>query len=333
MDRPDPTATSSTTWHIAWQAVEGLGLLAGPALNDRIRQRLLDAHRQSGCALLHYLITPSEIHLLSRLAPGISPGDLARTIGNIVTRWVRQVQGAPGIVFVRRYQAFAIESDAAARDELRMLAWRPVALKLCRAPTHQATSALRAPLGLSRAMGFDTLAPLRLFGASVPEARAALRLALSNRPAAVEQRQWEFARGLALAPGSAGTFSPMARRVDGLAAALVAAGRPPGIDGALKLLERWVLLKLDLREVEALAALATPAGARGRALVAALAARLDLCSAAAVARHFGRAKATLSERMTACRRDPDDRAILDMPLERVAREAIELASERRVRGR
>lgn len=333
MDRTDSTAPPCTTWHIAWQAVQGLELLASPALNDRIRRRLLDAHRQWGCTLLHYLLTPSEIHLLSRLPSEVSPGDLARAIGNIVTRWVRQVQGAPGLVFAGPYQAFAIESDAAARDELRMLAWRPVALKLCRAPTHQATSSLRATLGLSRAMGFDTLAPLRLFGDSVPEARAALRLALSNRPAAVEQRQWEFARGLALAPGSAGTFSPMARRVDGLAAALVAVSRPPGIDGALKLLERWVLLKLDLREVEALAALATPAGARGRALVAALAARLDLCSAAAVARHFGRAKATLSERMTACRHDPADRAILDMPLERVAREAIELASERRVRGR
>src|SRR5262249_17402829 len=157
-------------------------LLASPALNERIRRRLLDAHRRLGCTLLHYLLTPSEIHLLSRLPPEISPGDLARAIGNTVTRWVRQVHGVPGVVFTRRYQAFAIKSDAAARDELRMLAWRPVALKLCRAPTHQATSALRATLGLSRAMGFDTLAPLRLFGDSVPEARAALRRALANRP-------------------------------------------------------------------------------------------------------------------------------------------------------
>ena len=147
MERSDSIETASTTWHVVWQAVEGRGLLACPALNDRIRRRLLDAHRQLEGTLLHYLLAPTEMHLISRMPPGRAPGDLARTIGNIVARWVRQVHGVPGIVFAGRYRAYPIESDEAARTEFRMLAWRPVTLGLCRAPTHHATSALRATLG------------------------------------------------------------------------------------------------------------------------------------------------------------------------------------------
>jgi hypothetical protein len=332
-DSPATTATPSTTWHIAWQAVEGRGLLASAALVERIRRRLLDAHRQLDGELLHYLLTPTEIHLLSRLPRERSPGDVARAIGNIVSRWVRQAQGVPGIVFAGRYQAFAIESDEAARGEFRMLAWRPVALGLCRAPTHHATSALRATLGLSRVMGFDTLVPLRLFGDSVPEARTALRRRIATRPGAIELRRWELTRGLALAPGLAGMFAPMTRQVQGMAAALVAASRPQGIDGALKLLERWVSLKLGLGDVDDLAALCSPTGARARALVASLAARLDLCSVASVARRFRRAKATLSERMAASRLDPADQAILGLPLERIVHEAIALAGDAKPGGR
>ncbi len=109
-----------------------------------------------------------------------------------------------------------------------------------------------------------------------------------------------------------------------MAAALVAASRPQAVDGALTLLERWVLVKLDLRGARGLAALPSPEGARGRALVASLAVRLDLCSAASVARHFRRAKATLSERMAACRVEPENRAILGLPLARIVEEAIAL---------
>jgi hypothetical protein len=324
MESSDSTSTPSTTWHIAWKAVEGRDLLASPALIDRIRSRLLDAHRQPERALLHYLVTPTEIHLLSSLPSGRSPGDIARAIGNIVARWVRQAQGAPGIVFAGRFRACAIESDEATRNEFRMLAWRPVVLRLCVAPTHYSNSSLRATVGLKRAMGFDTLTPLRLFGDSVPEARAALRGRIAKRPGAIELRQWELARGMVRAPGDVGTFALMTRQVQGLAAALVAASQPQGIDGALRLLERWVLLKLGCRDVPGLATLSTPAGARGRALVASLAVQLDLCSAASVARHFNRAKATLSERMAACRLQPEDQSILGMPLARIVEEAIDL---------
>ena len=324
MGSSDSTPTRTVTWHIVWQAVEGRDLLVSPALADRIRLRLLDAHRQPDRVLLHYLLAPTEIHLLSRLPAGQSPRDVARTIGNIVARWVRQAGGVPGIVFAGRYRAYAIESDEAAREEFRMLAWRPVALGLCRAPTHHAQSSLRATLGLKRALGFETLAPLRLFGESVPEARNALRGRIARGPSAIEQRQWELTRGMVLALGDAGSFSLTGRPVQGLAAALVAAGRPPGIDGALRLLERWVLLKLGHRNAPRLAAMASPESARGRALVASLAVRLGLCSAASVARHFGRAKATLSERMAACRHRPEDRMILGTPLARVVEEAIGL---------
>jgi hypothetical protein len=324
MGSSDSTPARPVVWHIVWQAVEGRDLLANPALAGQIRARLLDAHRHPDRALLHYLLAPTEIHLLARLPAGRSPGDVARAVGNIVARWVRQSRGVPGIVFAGRYRAHAIESDEAVRDEFRMLAWRPVALGLCRAPTHHPYSSLRATLGLRRAMGFDAMPPLRLFGDSVPAARAALRARIAKRPDAIELRRWELTHGMALAPGDAGTFSPMTRPVGGLAAALVAASGPQGIDGALGLLERWVLLKLGHRDAPGLGALSSPAGARGRALVASLAVQLDLCSAASVARHFGRSKATLSERMAASRHQPEDQAILGMPLARVVEEAIDL---------
>ena len=324
MESSVPTPTPSVTWHIVWQAAQGRDLLADPALADRIRQRLLGAHRHPGYALLHYLLTPTEIHLLSRLPPGTSPGDVARAIGNIVARWVRQSRAVPGAVFAAPYRAYAIESDEAARNEIRMLAWRPVALGLCRAPTHHSTSTLRTVLGLRRSLGFDAMTPLRLFGESVPESRTALRDRIARRPGVIEVRQWELVRGIVMAPGVMGPFASMSRPVIGLAAALVAASRTQAVDGALELLERWVLLKLDCRGTHGLAALASPTGARGRALVASLAVRLDLCSAASVARHFKRAKATLSERMAACRVEPENRAILGMPLARIVEEAIAL---------
>jgi len=333
MESSAPTSAPSAIWHIVWQVVEGRDLLANPALIARIRSRVLAAHRQPGRELLHYLLTPAEMHLLSRLPARTAPGELARAIGNIVARWVRQAQGAPGVVFAGPYRAYAIESDEAARNELRMLAWRPVALGLCKAPTHHTSSSLRVTLALRRVEGFKVWGPLRLFKGELPEARAAFSARVASRPSAIEIRQWELSRGMVLAPGDAGTFSEVTRPVHGLAAALVAASQPPGIDGALMLLERWVRVKLALRDGDASALSShTLAGARVRALVASLAVQLDLCSAASVARHYGRAKATLSERMAACRDSAEDRAILGLPLGRIVEESIALRCAQPVAG-
>ena len=60
------------------------------------------------------------------------------------------------------------------------------------------------------------------------------------------------------------------------------------------------------------------------ALVAGLAVNHRLCSAASVARHFHRAKATLSEQMTACRSRPADQLILATPLRRILDESASL---------
>jgi hypothetical protein len=319
-----PTPAQSAIWHIVWQVTAGHDLVANPALVARIRSRLLGAHRGPKRELLHYLLTPTEIHLLSRLPAGESPGELARAIGNIVARWVHQAQGVAGLVFAGPYRAYAIESDDAARGELRMLAWRPVSLRLARAPTHHASSSLRATLGLRRIEGFDVRKPLRLFAGALPDARVALRTLIALRPTAVETLQWEFTRGMVPVPIDAGTFSNAMRPLKGMTAALVATSRPQSIDGALRLLERWVLSKLGLHEGDHLAASHSKDGARVHALVASLAVHLGLCSASAVARHFHRAKATLSERMAACRHSPEDAAMLSMPLARVVKEAIDL---------
>lgn len=322
MESHDSTSTRSTTWHIVWQAVEGRSLSTDRTLVKRIRGRLLAAHKLPGRALLHYLITPTELHLLSRLPPGTTPSGIARQLGSVVARWVREAQRTPGFVFAGRYRSYAMESDEATRNELRMLAWRPVVLGLCAVPIHHVTSSLRMLLAQQAVLDFDIHPALELFGATLPEERAAMHDMIGRRRSGIELRQWELSCGLVLAPGNAGTLSSTTRGVDGLATALVAASEPQGIDGALRLLERWVLLKIGSPELHDLATMSTSTGARGRALVAIVAARLNLCSSASVARHYGRAKATLSERMAACRRQAADQAILKVPLDRIVEDAI-----------
>ena len=136
--------------------------------------------------------------------------------------------------------------------------------------------------------------------------------------------------GLALATGSLGPGSTMAREVGSVAAAgLVAAAGPEGIDGALRLLEAWVVAKIGAQAAVDLHGSRDAVGARGRGLVACLAVTHGLCPAASVARHFRRAKATLSEQMTACRAHPQDRQILDTPAQRIVDEAVALVSTRR----
>lgn len=121
----------------------------------------------------------------------------------------------------------------------------------------------------------------------------------------------------------------MAREVRGAAAMLVAAAGSEGIDGALHLLERWVLARLGVRGGIRLSEMSGPTGARGRALVGCLAVDMALCPAASVARHFDRAKATLSEQMTACRNRPADQVILKTSMSRVADEAAALGARTR----
>lgn len=323
------TEAMPATWHICWQAAIGRDLLSNTALIERIRWRLIQAHRRSGRVLVDYLLTSAEMHVISRLPAGEVPGDIAREVANVVARWVRQVHAVRGPVFAGPYRAHLIESDDLLRHEIRMLAWRPVVLGLCVTPMHYVHSSLRTTLGLRRALGFDARPLLNLFGGSVPVARVAVRAWISKRPAAREARRWELARGLALATGTVGPHPMMAREVRGAAAALVAAGGPEGIDGALKLLEAWVLTKLGLQGQVDLHAARDGIGARGRALVACLAKDHGLCSAASVARHFHRAKATLSEQMSACRARPADQQLLRTPVFRVVEEAVALPLRRK----
>jgi hypothetical protein len=320
------SADAPTTWHICWQAALGRDLLVDATLAERIRWRLIQAHHKPGRALVDYLLIPSEIHVISTLATGHIPRDVAREVANVVARWIRQAHAVRGPVFAGRFRAHRIESADMLKHEIRMLAWRPVVLGLCATPMHHAHSALRTTLGLRRAMGFDARAQLSLFGDPIPAARVAMRAWIARRPTVRDARSWELARGLALATGSVGPHPSMAREVRDAAATLVAAGDPDGIDGALKLLEVWVLTRLGLLGRVDLHASADGVAARARALVACLAKDHGLCSAASVARYFGRAKATLSEQMATCRRRPADLLILGTPVNRIVDEAIALLS-------
>ncbi|MDP1533372.1 MAG: hypothetical protein Q8L92_07295, partial [Rubrivivax sp.] len=273
-----------------------------------------------------------EIHVLAQLPPGEVSSDLARAIGNVVSRWVRQAQPVRSPVLAGPHLAHRISSMAELRSDVRMLAWRPVHLGLCSAPGHHAHGALRIALGLTPVQGFDSRWLLQLFGDTVPLARAALRAWVARRPNERVWREWELMRGLSLVTGSVGPQPNMARPVRSAGgAALVAAGGN-GIDGALGLLKIWVALKLGLRSAADLRDRAGSISARGRALVACLAVRHDLCSAASVARYYGRAKATLSEQMTACKARQADRPILATPAQRIVDEAQALAS-RAAQGR
>jgi hypothetical protein len=312
-------------WHLSWQAARGVCLFEDSTLYPRVRERLIDAHDRPGRALIAFLMLPTEIHVICSLATNDQPGRVARAIGNIVARWVRGAQTVRSPVFGGPFRAEPIRTVDGIRNDARMLAWRPVFKGLCRTPSHHAHSGLRVTLGLSPAEGFDARPLLALFGGAVVPARAALRAWLAKRPSATEARQWELARGLTLVSGSVGPQRFTAREVRGAAAAaLIAGAGTVRIDGALRLLELWVQTRLGVRGRPDLHEASDGLAARARALVACLAVDLELCSAAAVARHFGRAKATLSEQMSACRRRPVDVQMLRISPGRVVEEALAL---------
>jgi len=327
MEAPVSDDDVRPSWHICWLAAKGRDLLVEPSLAELIRSRLLAAHALRGRSLLHYLLMPSEIHVLSGLPAGDSPQLIAREIASLISRWVREVDKTRGPVFAARYHAHAIETFDELKHEVRMLAWRPVATGLCARPTYYLNSSLRAALGLGARRGFEFKALLNRFGSATLEAREALREVVRGRPPKLELREWELSHGLALATGALGTRSAVAREVTGVTAALVAAGGAQGIDGAISLLERWVAHKLGISPDRSLSTLAGPTGVRARSLVAGLAVQSKLCSAAAMARRFKRAKATLCEQMAASRKRTEDQHLLGTPISSILKEATKLGSK------
>ncbi len=312
------------TWHICWQAAKGRNLLADASMARRIRERLLAAHEPRGRDLLYYLLMPTEIHLVCKLPVDAKPRVIARSLASLVARWVREIDRTRGPVFAGRYHAHPIANSTALQREVRMLAWRPVAVGLCARPTYYTRSSLRASMGLDRAHPFDAKALLSVFDSSIYGARMAMRAVIRGRPPCVELREWELDRGLALAMGAANQTSPLVREVEGAAAAFVAAGGGEGIDGALQLLELWVGAAVGLHETPSLKQVPGAAGSRARALVAGLAVQAKLCPAAFVARYFQRAKATLCEQMAASRARPADQHLLATPPLQILREAVAL---------
>jgi hypothetical protein len=319
-----PPEAVADVWHICWQTTRGRNLINDASLIERIRLRLIHAHDPPGRALFDFLLTPSELHVISGVRSAESPVHVAREVANVVARWVRETDAMPGPVFAGPYRAHRLVSGELVRQEFRMLAWRPVTLGLCKSPMHYSHSALRTTLGVRPAMGFDARPMLNLFSQAVPLARAAARALIAKRPTPGEVRRWEFARGLVLATGTVGPQPTMAREVRGAAAELVALAGQDGIDGALRLLEAWVLVKLGAQGPVDLQVAADALGVRARALVACLALDHGLCSAASVARHFHRAKATLSEQMSACRARSADQQILRTSVDRIVEEAAAL---------
>ncbi|MGK2898709.1 MAG: hypothetical protein ACSLE9_08480 [Burkholderiaceae bacterium] len=319
----DP-GVEATTWSVSWQAAVGRDFFVHPSLAGRIRGRLIGAHQRSGRALVDFVLLPTEIHAVAQVPAGDSIGGVARAFGNVVSRWVREAQPVRSPVLAGPYQAQPVDSVEGLCSEVRMLAWRPVFLGLCSTPTHHPHGALRVALGLTPAKGFDARPLLWHFGGSVPAARAELRRWIARRPSELEWRAWELTRGLELATGGVGPQPTMAKAVDGSAALLIAAGGTYGIDGALELLAAWVSAKIQPGSRLDLQSASGAVGARGRALVACLAVAHRLCSAAAVARYFRRAKATLSEQMAAARVRPADRLILSIPLRRMLEESAAL---------
>jgi phosphoribosylcarboxyaminoimidazole (NCAIR) mutase len=317
----------SQTWHLCWQAAVGREFFPHPSLHARIRERLIDAHRRPGRLLVDYCLLPTEIHVLSRLPVGSPPGEVARAIGNVVARWVREAQPVRSPVFAGPFRAHALHSVEDLLQQVRMLAWRPVALGLCGRPTHCAHGSLRIALGMTPAHGFDSRPILSLFGQTVSQARATLRRWVAPRPTDRDWRAWELTLGLTLAPGGVGPRMAVARAIRSPeAAALVAAAGTAGIDGALRLLSLWVAARVSGRCSLDLQQDSDGAAARARALVARIAIEHSLCSAASVARFFGRAKATLSEQMKSSRARQQDAVIVAMPVARIIEDVVALGA-------
>ena len=325
MDQSIFNGDRARVWHVSWQLTLGRDLLRWPSLADRIVGRLISANDGEGRALLFYLVLPREIHVISRMRPGDPPSSLAAGVANVIGKWVRQADGLLGPVFVAPFRAEAIGGIESLCSDIRMLAWRPVSTGLRDAPTNYAYGALRPLVGLSLPGRFRTGPLFDLLGSKVPQDRALIRRLMAEPPTELEVLQWAFAKGLVPARGTIGPDGMMTRHVSGAAAALVAASRDKSIDGALRILVRWVEVKLGLQGGRGLSSNGGPDGARGRALVAGLALKSGLCSASSVARYFGRAKATLSEQMTASSSRAADQAILATPMEQIVKEAIAIA--------
>ncbi len=324
----DLPSNESTMWHLCWQAAIGRDFVPHPSFYGRIRGLLIGVLKRKGRTLVDFAVLPTEIHVVAEIPPGETVGGVARAIGNVVARWVRATAQLRSPVLAGPFRASRIESAAAQREEARMLAWRPVFLGRCTTPAHYQHAAYRIAIGQAVGDGFDVRPLLRVFGVSLAEQRAALRALVAQRPTGREVHAWELTRGLVLVTGSGDTQLLAARELrGGAAAALVAAGGND-IAGAIAILETWIAAKLNLRAVAELHTAANAVGARGRSLVACLADAHGLCSAATVARHFHRAKATLSEQMAVRRAHPADRQILATPVKRIIEEALALRDAR-----
>jgi transposase-like protein len=319
-------SADTTTWSLSWQATVGRDFLASKELIERVRQRLIRAHQAPGRLLLYFVLLPLEIHAVARIEAGESVASITRSFNHVLSRWVREAQPMRGPVFAGPCHIEPIKSEAALRSEIRMLAWRPVRRTSCKIATHYPHAALRVALGAKPGEGFNA-GPLRaVFGESKAEARAAIRRCIRTAPTDEEWRVWELMRGLELPEEHVGSkpVKVLTKPVDVAAASLIVAGGSLRIDDALRMLEEWVIAKIHLGNSIDLHRRSSMLTARGRALVACLAVSHRLCSAASVARHFGRAKGTLSEQMKACRSRPADRLILAMPLSRILEESAAL---------
>ena len=326
-------ARETETWSLCWQAAVGRDVFAHPALVDRIRKRLIAAHGSKGRVLIDFVVLPGEIHSISQLRAGDSVAGIARSFGTVVSRWVRRVQPLRSPVLAGPYSAQRLQSDDAVRHEIKMLAWRPVFIGASAKRNYYRHAALRYALGLKPAGDVETAPLLRYFGDTASSGRKALSKWLAMPPSPETWRAWELAKGLQLAPSSEDPEQPAARKVGPAAAVLIAAAGGYGVGDALRLLEDWVTAKISPREPIDLHVGTDGLVARGRALVAGLSVAHRLSSAALVARHFGKAKATLSEQMTSSRSRPADRLILRTPLDRIIEEATSLRRDRAVSGR
>jgi hypothetical protein len=317
MDKPqDPL---STTWHLCWRAA--VGREYPDFLHARIRARIIDAHRRKGRVLLSFLILPGEIHTISSVCQDDSASALARSIGPLIARWVRATSATHSHVFAGAYQAQQLDATTALRKAVCLLALRPVTVGVCQSPSHCDKGVIRVALGLSAPEGFDARPLLQLFGPSVPEARAELRAWLSQRPSAAELSQWELSMGFLMSKGLSIENRETARPARSIAAAaLLAAASEPSVDSALRLLDTWVRAKLGIQGVSSLRSATGQPGAHARAVVAELAVRNKLCSADAVARHFGRARSTLCEQMAAVRKSAMHSRLIVTPAHRVIAE-------------
>lgn len=294
--------------HVVYRSAGERHLFPIAVLYDTCRRYANNALAAKRGALLTYLFLPQEAHFIVRLSAEDAVAQFAQRFAQVYARARNRATRDRGHVFGGHYKSIPLTSPVALAEDVWLLFWRPVALKLVATPRRYPHSSLRALLNIVPPRRLQLAAVRHAFGAQHHTAIGALRAAMRRRPGEKELQKWE--------------------QVIGVVSYRIATAADVDPDVALSAIESWSAWQSSLGSLAALRHGRSAAAARARALVACVATASGLCTASALARHYGYARSTLSEHMTACRADHDNQRLLATPVAQILAAAAAAAAAR-----